>query len=725
MINIFIIDDSPKKVEYITSLINDSFSKNSVEVYLAQNTSDAMKVLLEKSDIHLLILDLNLPVREGGKIRTKSGLRLLKEISRREDISKPNSIIGLTSYNSIKIEVQEIFQKEGWVIEKFSLKEPLWEELIINKISYLMSERISLEGKKEVLEPEIETSTTIKPTNEKDFALIMKGGGIKGLAHVGAIEILQRFYSFNWYGGTSAGAIAALLLSAGYTNTELNDILGEKNFNDFKDARFPKNIINLITKGGLYKGLSFQIWLEQLLAKKLNKATAVKLQDLPSRCTIYATRRGKSALIFDSKDPETKGKEAGYTGRCSMSIPFIFTPQKHEGLNVYDGGSQNNYPVEVFKNKNPDIDFIGLYLGPKTFEGNKQKNIFKDYFSIYQESSDIEALNNYSDSTVIIDPRPIKTLQFKLSSEEKEFLLESGRVSAIEYLIKQNKITKEDELSKNLDSRKQKLAELKSKIEIKSVKSIRWKKFLLLLLISSLALIGIFSFNKNILTKHHYINRSKNNLILDKLWQDVDSIFLPPNKVVASPLKTISNNSIPIIAKTNNNTIISTYSQFGKGQAYTFGTEGIFFDQFIIEGQNMQFILNCLGESKSLKKEIIIPTNYSFFASTNRIKKLKSSLYKIGFEITETSTSFSEMELNSDQILFFGNTWDRVSNKDIQAIQNFVKEGGTLISGGTLWSYLINKKGNADNYSLNKILAPMGVKFINGQIDGANIQKKY
>ena len=59
---------------------------------------------------------------------------------------------------------------------------------------------------------------------EAPFPLIMKGGGIKGLAYIGAIEELSRRYNFNWFVGTSAGAITAILLGAGYTPRELRTV---------------------------------------------------------------------------------------------------------------------------------------------------------------------------------------------------------------------------------------------------------------------------------------------------------------------------------------------------------------------------------------------------------------------------------------------------------------------------------------------------------------------
>ncbi|MEM1336318.1 MAG: patatin-like phospholipase family protein [Bacteroidota bacterium] len=47
---------------------------------------------------------------------------------------------------------------------------------------------------------------------DKDKAkctLILKGGGIKGIAYVGALKELRAHCNFNWYAGTSAGATTA------------------------------------------------------------------------------------------------------------------------------------------------------------------------------------------------------------------------------------------------------------------------------------------------------------------------------------------------------------------------------------------------------------------------------------------------------------------------------------------------------------------------------------
>src|SRR5262249_35724809 len=55
-------------------------------------------------------------------------------------------------------------------------------------------------------------------------AVVMKGGGVKGLALAGALLELEKHFYFDRHVGTSAGAIAATLLAAGYTPKELTAV---------------------------------------------------------------------------------------------------------------------------------------------------------------------------------------------------------------------------------------------------------------------------------------------------------------------------------------------------------------------------------------------------------------------------------------------------------------------------------------------------------------------
>ncbi|MDO7206005.1 patatin-like phospholipase family protein [Paraclostridium bifermentans] len=69
--------------------------------------------------------------------------------------------------------------------------------------------------------------------------LVCKGGGMKGIALVGAIACLEDSgYEWDRLAGTSAGALVASLLSVGYTSSEIEEILYDIDYPKFKDKIF-------------------------------------------------------------------------------------------------------------------------------------------------------------------------------------------------------------------------------------------------------------------------------------------------------------------------------------------------------------------------------------------------------------------------------------------------------------------------------------------------------
>jgi len=279
------------------------------------------------------------------------------------------------------------------------------------------------------------------------LALIMKGGGIKGLAYVGALKELEKYYEFNWYIGTSAGAITAALLASGVSVNGLETILKET---DFKAVLLDSSkrwlLYNLLTKGGLYPGIKFRAWIGNLINKALESSQTVHMNDLPKipsilkqRLTVYASAKGKKAVVFDSTSAKSAGTPVNFAVRCSMSIPLLFVPESNDGSYTVDGGAQNNYPVTALLEDNPGADFIGLYLGPEIYEEKEWQlppvlAILDDLRSIFLDTADMEALREHRDRTIIIDPRPISTLDFNLSDDEKDFLLKAGKASALKFL---------------------------------------------------------------------------------------------------------------------------------------------------------------------------------------------------------------------------------------------------------------------------------------------------
>ena len=120
-----------------------------------------------------------------------------------------------------------------------------------------------------------------------------------------------------------------------------------------------------------------------------------------------------------------------------MAIPYFFEPEKLDGKRVFDGGMQNNYPVDALLKYFPDLkdsaNFMGLYLGEKGVQ-RSNKWVLLDLFSIWGEAGDEESKEEFIDRTIVIDPRPIKTTNFSLSPNDVKFLLAEGRASALHWL---------------------------------------------------------------------------------------------------------------------------------------------------------------------------------------------------------------------------------------------------------------------------------------------------
>jgi NTE family protein len=265
-------------------------------------------------------------------------------------------------------------------------------------------------------------STAITPENPKAKArLVCQGGGIYGIGLVGAASVLETRYDWLALAGTSAGAIVAALLAAGYTTGELHEILNRLDFSRFKDA--PKLNIDIakdhaihIPEGdplfrlyrhlGINPGTVFVDWLTPLLADKgvdtfkdLERKDIVRKPSDPfSTYKLYmiATDISRARLLVLPDDIKDYQQEDGtpYTPdtlkvaeavRMSISIPFFFEPVmlKLNGSKdkciIMDGGVTSNFPIALFDNPsdlNPSAPTFGLRFEAakqtQTLEYNKQ-----------------------------------------------------------------------------------------------------------------------------------------------------------------------------------------------------------------------------------------------------------------------------------------------------------------------------------------------------------------
>jgi len=186
--------------------------------------------------------------------------------------------------------------------------------------------------------------------------LIFEGGGVKGIAYVGAIQELEKrqiMKNIKRVGGTSAGAINAVLLALGYTLKDTQKILMELNFNNFMDDSWGivRDSSRLVSDFGWYKGDFFRAWIGNLIREKtgndnstFNDLSHMGLLDLYLVGTNLST--GFSEVFSAEHTPRMRVVDAV---RISMSIPLFFASVRDFRNDVYvDGGVFNNYPIKLF-----------------------------------------------------------------------------------------------------------------------------------------------------------------------------------------------------------------------------------------------------------------------------------------------------------------------------------------------------------------------------------------
>lgn len=272
--------------------------------------------------------------------------------------------------------------------------------------------------------------------------LILKGGGVKAFAFAGAIRVLQEHgFTFRNYVGTSAGAVAAVLLGAGYTPDELERLLTTTQFRRFRDASPLRAFWNLVVKGGLYPGRHLMTWVEEALRTKFDQHTHPQITmesfaSVGSRVIAFASHPLVGTLTFDTSG-DRKDRPVSDAVRLSSSIPGFFIPGE-EGLHrIYDGGLLHNFPVEVYQRiaqqRPEDADFVAIYIGRPP--GHERRWWFLEVLSIMLARDDTLLLRDYKERSLFIDTSPVGTTEFELSMDETALLVARGEAAGVKFLL--------------------------------------------------------------------------------------------------------------------------------------------------------------------------------------------------------------------------------------------------------------------------------------------------
>ena len=199
----------------------------------------------------------------------------------------------------------------------------------------------------------------------KKVALVLGGGGAKGVAQVGVLKYIEKSgVPIDMVVGTSIGSVVGGLYCAGYSAEEMDRIFRSQEW------------IDLFTDG-----FSIDNFLSEAVdSPKSALDKLAGLLDLKSMLKNYGIVKGDSIVGFLSRLIEEKGGAPSWDTyravavdlkamdevvlrsgsmpmamRASMAIPLVFRPVQQDGMLLADGGVLNNLPVDVARNMGADI----------------------------------------------------------------------------------------------------------------------------------------------------------------------------------------------------------------------------------------------------------------------------------------------------------------------------------------------------------------------------------
>ncbi|RPD98736.1 patatin [Aureibaculum marinum] len=235
------------------------------------------------------------------------------------------------------------------------------------------------------------------------IGLALSGGGVRGIAHVGVIKALEEYgISPDYIAGTSAGALVGALYAKGCSIEQIMHFF--KTVNVFSINKFAWKKPGLVDTQKFYD--EFLNILEEDTFDVLKKSLF-----------ITATN------ILDGTLKVFKEGDLIKPILASAAFPGVFTPIKIDDEYYIDGGTINNFPVDLLTPYCKRI--IGVYVNP--FKRIKIENL-KNTFTVLDRAFKINMANDsllkFSDCDLLICPDDLKSFgTFSFSDIDNVFNL--------------------------------------------------------------------------------------------------------------------------------------------------------------------------------------------------------------------------------------------------------------------------------------------------------------
>ncbi len=291
--------------------------------------------------------------------------------------------------------------------------------------------------------PAMSQTATEPPAQRPRVAVVLSGGGAKGVAHIGVLKVLERAgIPIDIITGTSMGSIVGGLYSVGYDAETLDSIVRVQDWErllfdkeelsrqslenrDKQSTYFFRRNISLkkknLTDGGMVAGRNLTSLFTLLVGEY---ADSMDFRKLPIPYACIATD------IVENSEHVFRSGSLPQAMRASMAIPGVFSPVRLGKEVLVDGGLRNNFPADVAREMGADI-IIGVTLQgpPKTADDLTSAG------SVISQIVDVNCKNKFEENLSITDvPIRVDTHGYSASSFNKtaiDSLLHRGEEAAL------------------------------------------------------------------------------------------------------------------------------------------------------------------------------------------------------------------------------------------------------------------------------------------------------
>ncbi len=255
------------------------------------------------------------------------------------------------------------------------------------------------------------------PNSRPRVGLVLGGGGARGGAHLGVLEVLEEMrIPFDCVAGTSMGALAAGAYVAGVSPAEMKETIAKTDWAGMFDDSAGRDSVSLrrktiddrfysglefgVTKDGLrYRegavaGEKIKLYFNSLVRADLGERN---IEDLPLPLTLIATDIGTGERVAMRSGNLTTAM------RASMSVPGAIAPVVRDGRKLVDGGLVDNVPVQEVRERCGAQVVIAINVGSPLMKPEDVTGVL----SVVGQMVNLLAEQNVAKSLASLGPKDI------------------------------------------------------------------------------------------------------------------------------------------------------------------------------------------------------------------------------------------------------------------------------------------------------------------------------